>query len=58
MRSRLYEFFRTMWNIETLWDERGIEDATLEIEWSVYENVLGVMCEFCLGWRNFSGAML
>ncbi len=58
MRSRIYEFFRMLWDIEKLWDDRKVEDATSEPEWMEYENVLGVMAEFCLGWRNFKGVML
>ena len=57
MRSRIYSVMCVpMWDIEKAWERRGSTDATSEPEWDEYERMLGVLCEFCLGWLTFSGS--
>lgn len=55
MRSRMYDFYMMISNIERIWASRNVEDATAEPEWEDYENFLYIIAEWVCGERNFQG---
>jgi hypothetical protein len=55
MRSRMYAIFQRVNDIENIWDNRKVEDATAEPEWEEFENLLYVIAEFIFGDRSFKG---
>lgn len=58
MRSKMYDFFQMIHNIQNIWDQRGVEDALAEPEWDDYESFLYVIAEFVCGDRTWGGELV
>lgn len=47
MRNKhVYSILQRMNDIDAMWERRGIEDATAEVEWEEYESLLYILAEF------------